>query len=153
MSARVRECRACDGTGEAEACERQHGLSTCQEHNCCDCEQTWDDVRMNGWSCLACEGRGTQVERIPASDAVADAEQLATGVWMREMWHTAEAGAIAEAVRNVRDHWRSTDLGLYITRCMHTIYDSNVSLYAMETKRIGSELARAAFRAVPGLRG
>jgi hypothetical protein len=60
-------------------------------------------------------------------------------------------GATAE-VRNVRDGWRVGDLQAYMNRAVHTPYESNVSLYLLEVKRIAGALARAAFRAVPGLR-
>jgi hypothetical protein len=86
------------------------------------------------------------------ADALADAETLAANVWMREVWHTTDAWLLAAEVRNVRDGWRVSDLQAYMNRAVHTPYESNVSLYLLEVKRIAGALARAAFRAVPSLR-
>ncbi len=73
---RSHECGACGGSGEVNACGPDHGLNTCERHNCCDCEQSFDDVRLNGFDCLVCLGSGRIPEPTEAElrlDAYADA--------------------------------------------------------------------------------
>jgi len=56
-------CRACFGSGDANACGRDHGMSSCVKHYCCHCEQTSEES-ANAGSCSACHGSGQQREEI-----------------------------------------------------------------------------------------
>jgi len=70
------ECSACGGTGGWNVCGRRHGTTTCRIHNCCECEQPWDDPCLYGEPCPVCLGAGRISDRMPVADAIADAETL-----------------------------------------------------------------------------
>lgn len=130
------ECSACFGTGEGNACGLDHGAATCSAHNCCNCEQTFDDVRLNGFACPACRGSGHISDRMPAADAMADAETLrrVARAFYRGFAYQhsdiAKAGSLSDAAF-LADGCPGTYLGGYWSE----------------------QAAKKAFRAVPGLRG
>jgi hypothetical protein len=99
----MRECQACDGTGRVP----------------------W---RM----CAACRATGRISERIPASDAIADAETLARNVCVGP--HGESCSSLCEA-----DASEYADSDSRVPGCIPTNH------YAAA--------ASAAFRAIPGLRG
>lgn len=82
--------------------------------------------------CPACDGRGWQSDQMPASDAIADAEtlRLARTLAPYQTWLALQAAAFCG---------RSP-----------VLFMDPTSEHAWE---IGRDAARAAFRAVPGLRG
>lgn len=87
--------------------------------------------------CPVCRGAGRISDRMPAADALADAETL------RLLWHErAEGFNLPDRFRvehqTVALFWQAGSLGHYIP---HECADS------------ARDAARAAFRAVPGLRG
>lgn len=119
---RERACKACEGTGSQNPRFRHRGGET-----------AWRESRA-GQACLACIGTGRVTERIPASDAIADAETL------RRNSRLPGSGP--------RFHW--------------DVFDAeNMAAWSFVTERVNGIVtghpaalaaARAAFRAVPGLR-
>jgi hypothetical protein len=113
-------------------------MTTCDKHNCCLCEQSFDDVRLNGATCPVCLGSGRISDRTPAADAIADAETLRFVAaetcggdpypLLTEQAKVAEVCALGE-YGYAGNNWHNEA--------------AYWALYA----------ARAAFRAVPGLRG
>lgn len=134
-----RECKACDGTGMLRGVietVRRIGL------RCGSCAQRmgagnaylqfgghhYCSVVCLPHPCVPCLGSGRISERIPASDAVADAETLRLSGGAK--WIGACAGASYAAYAHA---WASD--------------------YSGFTRWTVLQDARAAFRAVPGLRG
>ena len=85
--------------------------------------------------CPVCAGKRRISDRMPAADALADAETLRR-VWTRRVRARTLVGRAAER-------------GLDVVRMRPWLGDEAVSLAG----RFATEAARAAFRAVPGLRG
>ena len=125
-------CDACGGTGEAGACGRDHGSGCCKLHNGCLCEQPWEWIRVNGASCPVCLGAGRFPDRMPVKDAVADAETL----WLVSLNLYRDNPEPFETLERAR-----------LLIC-HAIADASVVDPLGRVKNA----ARAAFRAVPGLR-
>lgn len=128
------KCATCGGT--ATRCEPRHDDPLCRECNI---------------DCPVCLGAGSFPDRMPARDAVADAETLRAVVQTLAkqesdhfatnllFGHPATANTrhfdLKEAIVVLADNWNGTAYAIDVN-----------------TKRTISA-ARAAFRAVPGLRG
>lgn len=115
VSRKQRPCRACDGRGLNHAGNYY--------------EVTPADI------CAACDGSGRIEERIPASDAIADAETLQRwGTFSDDFVDASGFGACV--VRGIND--MEDGCGCFV--CRRYIYNDAL------------EAARSAFNAVPGLR-
>lgn len=113
-ASKTRTCLGCDGTGAAGVC------GACKT-DYCEC------------GCWACQGSGVIEERIPASDALADAETLRlTDLDEEDVYTAREPGAWGDAVRTA---------------------GTSTHYHNRDGYRFAVRAGSAAFRAVPGLRG
>lgn len=130
-----RPCDACGGTGERDVALCYCGglADTCD--GCPDCLGLgcYRERERNGsHDCPACSGRGWQSDAMPVSDALADAETL----WRFAWDGGAEVGDLTPAYLDAA----AVDL-------------REAELLDDFAAPIAQSAARAAFRAVPGLRG
>jgi hypothetical protein len=120
VMANTRDCRACGGTGEPVCSWCSEGIHYTTNFGCTDSAH-WPET-----ACPVCLGSGRVEDRIPASDAVADAETL----------RLVADGKVATLLRGAENGRRSVAIE-----------------YAYHGQGVAKGAARAAFRAVPGLRG
>lgn len=120
---RERACKGCDGSGYVHRPDFFSDMPHTGHAATCWCGAT---------DCPACLGTGRVVDHIPVADAVADAETLHTYAWDGG----AEVGDLTPAYLDAA----AVDLR----------EDELLDDFAAP---IAESAARAAFRAVPGLRG
>lgn len=130
---RERACNGCDGSGYVHRPDFFSDMPHTSHAATCWCGAT---------ECESCLGTGRVVDHIPAADAVADAETLRAAFWDEgggAEWTDAPRGMLVNALR-ASDYGEASIAETCPAGRIQVVYAH------------AAAAARAAFRAVPGLR-